>query len=192
MLNNNVVALEDEDKRGYYVTLELYQYREGELIDKRVVEDDYILRNWVYLWLNILAGDRKAEARDDYKLIDIDNVERTFTLNKIYFNQYGGVIYLGTGSNPVAVTNYALQTEVLNQQVDDVHIWINGNQFNVTSDSTIVSDGSYTITEAGLTMGIHLGAIYEVLICRDVFSGINVNIDDVIVVRYIFRFNLGV
>jgi len=193
VLNNNVVALEDEDKRGYYVTLELYQYREGELIDKRVVDDDYILRNMVYMWLYALSGDRYVDVYNTYKMVDIDNVERQFDYSKIYFSRAEDRVRLGIGTNPVVVTNYALQTEVLNQKVDDGTIWVVGNQFNVTADSTIVSDGSYSISECGLSIHLYCsGGLYSVLMCRDVFSPISVNNADVIVVRYIFRFNLGV
>jgi len=191
MLNNNVVALEDEDKRGYYVTLELYQYRDGELIDKRIIEDDYILRNLAYLYLHALSGDRYSDSKDNYIFIDTDNAEFQI-VTKIYFKPSYATIKLGTGTNPVAVTNYKLQTEVLSQQVDDGTIWVVGNQFNVTADSTMVSDGSYSITEAGLKIGF--GEIYaspkHFLICRDVFSPISVVNADVIVVRYIFRFNM--
>jgi len=193
MLNNNVVALKDEDKSGYYVTLELYQYREGELIDKRIIEDDYILRNWVYTWLNMLAGDRMGDAYNNYKLTDINNIERSFT-SKVWFSKTMDRVRLGTGTNPVAVTNYQLQTELFAQVPDDGHIWVTGNQFNVTTDATIVSDGSYSITECGLSIGIgdSVNVARDILICRDVFSPIAVNNADVIVVRYIFRFNLGV
>lgn len=182
----------DEDKSGYYVTLEIYQYREGELIDKRIIEDDFILRNWVYMWLNILSGARHNEARSDYIAKDRDNVERQFHSSKVWFQDIMGRIRLGTGTNPVAVTNYKLQTEVFAQVPDDAHIWVNGNQFNVTSDATIVSDGSYSITECGLSIFINdsTDAARDILICRDVFSPISVNNADVIVVRYIFRFNL--
>ena len=175
----------DEDKSGYYVTLEIYQYREGELIDKHIVEDDFILRNWVYLWLNIFCGDRWSES-NDYKLQDIDNVERALPFNLWFVPEYAK-IRLGTGTNPVTVTNYKLQTEVLSLLIDDGTVWVTGNQFNVTSDMTIVSDDSYSITEAGLSIRV---IDYEYLICRDVFSPISVNLDDVIMVRYIFRFNI--
>jgi len=193
MLNNNVVALEDEDKRGYYVTLELYQYREGELIDKRIVEDDYMLRNLVHMYLLVASGYRRSDAVADYKIRDLTNIERSGKLGAYawqFYSQYT-TIMLGTGSNPVAVTDYKLQTKVLSQLVNDGHIWVVGNQFNVTGDSTIVSDGSYSITECGLSVGWNgESAVYYALICRDVFSAISVNNGDVIVVRYIFRFNL--
>ena len=183
----------DEDKSGYYVTLEIYQYRDGELIDKHIIEDDFILRNYAYMFINILSGERYADANNNYKVIDIDNVEHSFT-NQIYFgymHSHPAKIRLGTGTNPVAVTNYKLQTEVLNQVVDDGSIWVNGNQFNVTADSTMVSDGSYIITECGLSVGFGVsGGADSFLICRDVFSGITINNADVIVVRYIFRFNM--
>jgi len=197
MLNNNVEAMEDEDKSGYYVTLEIYQYREGELIDKRVIEDDFILRNLVYSYLLMASGDRSLEAKANYKLIDLNNVAKIlktgFTSAWMFYA--GGAnptsIRLGTGTNPVAVTNYKLQTEVLIQDVDDGHIWVSGNQFNVTADSTIVSDDSYSITECGLSVYWHADSGFcTILICRDVFSPIAVNNGDVIMVRYIFRFNV--
>jgi len=182
----------DEDKSGYYVTLEIYQYRDDELIDKRIVENDFILRNFVYFWLNWFSGDRYVSASSDYKLLDVDNVERKFDATQIQFIQTSAYIRMGTGTTPVAVANYKLQTEVMKQVVDDGTIWVNGNQFNVTFDSTLVSDGAYTITETGINMNVaDDGDVYrQVLICRDVFSGIEIKTADVIIIRYIFRFNL--
>ena len=191
ILNNSVEAIEDENNGGYYVTLELYHYRGGELIDKRIIENDYILRNFVNMWLNILSGDRHTEARTDYKFRDITNTERTFPVSKVWFDENNAQIRLGTGANPVTVTNYKLQTEVLSQIIDDASIWVNVNQFNVTADTTIISDNSYSIKECGLSIEIADATTSRTtLICRDVFSAINVDNTDVIVIRYIFRFNL--
>jgi len=56
----------------------------------------------------------------------------------------------------------------------------------------MISDDSYSITEAGLIIGIntYFGTSEYILICRDVFSPIAILNGDVIVVRYIFRFNM--
>jgi len=186
------IALPDNDNEdGYFVTLELYQYRDGELIDTRIVEDDYILRNLVYIYLLGLAGDRSVESRAAYKIIDLTNVERTGSASSgLYFTSTDARIRVGTGSNPVSISNYALQTEVMTQVVDDGKIWSNGNQFNVTADSTMVSPSAYAIRECGLSVSwFDASAFKTVLICRDVFSAINLNAGDVLTVRYIFRFN---
>ncbi len=189
MVNASTVVT-TEDASGFYVTLDISQYRDDVLIDKRVVEDDYILRNLVYVVLNMLSGHRSADASADYRPSDLDNVAVVLS-SKIYLTPTYASIRLGTGVNAVAVTNYKLQTEVLSQQVDDGTIWVTGNEFNVTADTTIVSDGSYSLTEAGLVAGVGIGAPKYVLICRDVFAPIAVINGDVIVVRYIFRFNVG-
>jgi len=193
MLNNNVIAVEDEDKSGYYVTLELYQYREGELIDKRIIEDDYILRNLVHIFLLTLSGDRYGAAPARYPIYDINGVLRTGHTApgaSWFFTSSTATIRLGTGSNPVSITNYALQTQVMEQVVDDGEIWITVNQFNVTADSTMIADGAYAIRECGLSSAWReVSLTPEVLLCRDVFSAINVDAGDVITVRYIFRFN---
>ena len=178
---------------GYYVTLELSHYRDDVLLEKRVIEDDYILRNFVHMWLNILSGSRYVDAFINYKTVDVDNIERTPVVSKVYFANSLPQIRLGTGNNPVAVTDYQLQTQVLSQVIDDVEQWFSGNQFNVTADTTIVSDGTYSITESGLTIALYdVVTARQTLICRDTFSAINVINGDIIVVRYIFRFNVGV
>lgn len=175
---------------GYYVTLELSQYRDGELLQKQVIEDDYILRNFAHMMIVPLSGDRYGDATSTYKLTDVLNVERSMTY--LYLTNTMSRVRLGTGTDAVAVTNYKLQTEVLQQVPDDANIWVSGNEFNVTTDSTIVSDASYAITEAGLSIALYAGGDYrDTLICRDVFSPIQVANLDVIVVRYIFRFNVG-
>ncbi len=187
-------AVPIEVKEGFYVTLDISQYRNDVLISRQVIDDDYILRNMPYLWINLLAGSRTGDAITDYKLNDIANVERTIHYNEIIVRPAPySYIRLGTDNTAVAVTNYALGAEVLKQVVDDGHIWVSVNEFNVTADTTIISDGAYTIKEAGLSIGVSdgTGSIREILICRDVFSGITIVNADVIIIRYIFRFNVG-
>ncbi len=192
MLNTSQ-AVPSDVKEGFYVTLDISQYRDDVLISRQVIEDDYILRNMAYLWLNLLSGDRQIDANNDYKFTDVDNVLRTFHSLETSVQSSYASIRLGTGSDAVVVANYKLQTEVLSQAVDDGSIWVNGNEFNLTADATIVSDGTYGITEAGLSCGFLVAptTMYNTLVCRDVFSAINVVSGDVIVIRYIFRFNVG-
>ena len=179
-----------EERTGNYIVLDMSQYREGELIHREVIEDDYILRNYARMWLYLLSGKRMADAGVDYRMTDRVNSEKPWITSKFYVNEDEAEIRLGTGSTPVAVTDYKLQTEVLNQLVDDSSIWTSGNEFNVTYDTTIVSDGSYTITEAGISIDT-VSSSDGFLMCRDVFSGISIVNGDVLVIRYIFRFNVG-
>ena len=187
-------TVQSEDVNGYYVTLDISQYRDDVLIDRRVITDDYILRNFAHMWLEILSGDRYLDALGDYKTTDISNVLRQGTATKFYIEDSKTTIRIGTDSTPVTVNDYKLETQVLSAIVDDGATWYNGDQFNVTADATIVSDGSYTITEAGLSISKTDGgdADRHTLVCRDVFSGIAIVNGDVLVIRYIFQFNVGV
>lgn len=183
-----------EEANGYYVTLDISQYRDDVLIDRRVITDDYILRNYAYMWLNMFAGKKYASADDDYKIVDVNNVEYAFKSISVHFGGAGVPSYvgLGTGTSPVAVTDYHLQTRVLSEVVTDSTIWVSGNEFNVTADSTLVVNGTYSITESGLIVGYGTTIGTKMfLICRDVFDAIEVNNADVIIIRYIFRFNVG-
>jgi len=181
------------DESGFYVTLDISQYRDDVLLERRVIENDYILRNFAYLWLHMLCGDRYLDAITDYKTIDIDNVERAGKVATVFFDHDFGMIRIGTDSTPVAVTDYHLGTEAFQKVVDDAEIWYSSNEFNVTFDATIVSDGSYTITEAGLSAKYAdtTSSLYHTLMNRDVFAGIAIVNGDVLVIRYIYRFNVG-
>jgi len=182
-----------EDTNGYYVTLDISHYRDDVLLERQVIEDDYITRNFVYMWLNIFSGDRYADANADYRMTDIVNILRVPPTGYVYYDETTTRIRIGSGNTPVAITDYTIETPIASQFVDDVDIWYNGNEFNITADTTIVASGAYTIREAGVTIGYpDAGATArQTLMCRDVFSGISVVNGDVIILRYIFQFNVG-
>lgn len=176
-----------ETNDGYYVVLELEQYRDGELIHRDVIEDDLILKNFALMVSVLFSGLDSGDAIS----VDYRDLSGTFRTPSATFSMDGddigadGVCHLGTGTTSPTVNDYVLETPVLEEIVADAYIVTSGTQMNVTIDTTFISDGSYSISEAGLQTQIS----YEMLMCRDTFTPFNVVLNDVIFVRYIWRLN---
>jgi len=95
-------------------------------------------------------------------------------------------MYIGEGTTAPVITDYVIETPAMSEFVIDREYWSSGTQFNITIDCLFLIDATYAITE------VALGTRWEfndIIIARDTFPAINVNIGDTFVVRYYLLFN---
>ena len=185
---NNIAQTESESHEGgNFMMVELeHRNSEGELLDKRCIKDDLILRNMAY-WMAVQGGGTDyVEAQTTYRAKKTDGALVSHTNARIDFLATIASVYIGTGTTAPAVTDYALETSVMDELVVDRLYWNSGTQFNVTVDSLFLIDGTYAITEIGLSAGLEGG---QVLMARDTFTAINVVAGDTLTTRYFFLAN---
>ena len=181
-----------EPDEGYYVVLELEHYNpEGELLEKQVIDNDLITRQYAYMLYRGFGGlDWQEEKPFDNK--DEDGTNRNYyaqSLCTIAGTQ--AKIAIGTGTDTPTISDYSLDTKVGEETVNDVRIWYNGNQMNLTIDTTFLIESSYSITETGLFTYVKgsLSSYYHMMMCRDTFNAISVDSGDTLTVRYVWVFN---
>ena len=105
----------------------------------------------------------------------------------------GGYIGIGTGTTPVARTDYKLQTQVGSWTADDTPT-ISGDSIIVAAGITLTSGA--TVSEAGLALeGVENGGSYSYnfmfLIFHDTFTGFAVSADQTVQVQYTLNLPSG-
>ncbi len=105
----------------------------------------------------------------------------------------GGYIGIGTGTTPVARTDYKLQTQVGSWTADNTPT-ISGDSIIVAAGITLTSGA--TVSEAGLALeGVENGGSYSYnfmfLIFHDTFTGFAVSADQTVQVQYTLNLPSG-
>ena len=166
-------------------------YRNGELVNRLVKENDLILENFAKLLLKIISQPPETVW---FTKIDGGSYGSSST-SVLMVNQDTAMIHLGNGTSAVSVTDYKLASEVRSEIVGEVGCSTLGNKVNATASASFTFTESYTIKEIGLSLAIagksSSPTWYRILICRDDISSnpITVQAGDTLTVTYIFQLN---
>lgn len=179
----------DEAKSGYYFMVEIEQRdADGNLVDKRCIEDDLILRNWAYWQTWQMSGDDFNDMRATY--YPKDTTGASITVGSPFYDPYitytNAYMHIGEGAVAPAIGDYVLGSQVMQERITDRLFWESGTQFNCTFDCLFLIDGTYAITEVGMSTNLEAK---QMMVCRDTFPAINVNAGDTLLVRYFLLFN---
>lgn len=158
-------------------------YRDGELIEKQVKDDDLILDNFAKIIESAFHG---------YSAIPYAKPEDAGSVGLFGGNNYEGSssrIQIGTDNTAPATTDYLLIGKTYDESVEQVTFIISGNEMNVTAFCSFGITGTYGINEVGLFYETQTDND-EIMACRDVLpSTINVVDGDVLTVKYVLQFN---
>jgi len=180
--------------------------QEGNLVGEVYKESDPFVKNWQAFFAAIFGSDTNY-ARPNIitttgggtatiygGLTSLNIFYGTITSENIagtdYYSSF--VIAIGTGTSPVGLGNYTLQSLVV-KGIPFLTITESGNAFNITLSRSFTLASAYTISEAGLYFFSYYyttaASTNYYLLARDTFTGISVPAGGSIEVKYIFRFN---
>jgi len=197
---NNILAKEKdvskvkETSENFKMIAEIEVKKPDGTTVKQCVDDDIILRNYAYLLNEMFDGSNAV----DREYTCTDGVTRTIRYDSgdpyILFRKERSRIYVGTDSTTPTITDYALGSSITYEDVTGHIIQSNGNEFNMSIVTVWNPSSSYNVREMGLTTSRNNPSdsnVYDVMICRDVFSSISVENGDTVTLRYVWVFNEG-
>jgi len=188
----NVMSTTEEETNGNFMRVSIeHRNADGELLNTICIDDDLLLRNMAY-WLaiqnsgsdylpTVLGATAYKLKTTSGALIGVSTPYYEFDVDPA-----NAKMYIGEGTTAPVITDYVIETPAMSEFVIDREYWSSGTQFNITIDCLFLIDATYAITE------VALGTRWEfndIIIARDTFPAINVNIGDTFVVRYYLLFN---
>lgn len=188
MLTNTIYStinpIDNQNKSPFRLIVTIDVEKPDGTIIHECIEDDIILRNFVYFLINSLEGSGDSSS---YDLIDTTGTTKNYqTVHKVD----EAVITVGDGNTPVTVTDYVLDNEIIQLSITNNQFKNTAMEYNATVISTWNPASSYTIREVGLITGLSTSENY--LICRDVLTtSVSVTSGDIITIKYVFLMNQG-
>jgi hypothetical protein len=160
--------------------------RDGEMVNTQYVENDYLLRNFAYIFMNMFRGDSAS-----IELRETDGTYKGgFGTFALHFSRNTADVIVGSSDTAVALDDYALGNQVQAENVEEWYLSNISNEYNITVISNIAANADYNLKEVGIIVVLDNADNYY-LLCRDVITTVPISTGDIITVRYVWRFNVG-
>lgn len=169
------------------------EIKSGMMVALRVYKNDVLVVEKVGdpitdTWINAVASTFFQLYRQGMTFTYTDGSTAGWVYIDAYRNDYRtkGVLAIGTDSYPASTSDTKLYGLFMFQELDGSNYIIQDNSgwINVTVSHTFIANQSVNIAEAGLELKDGRGKY--ILICRDSFTAISLNVDDGLTIEYDF------